>query len=70
MSNQVAKIKLNKVQLAEALMLPPQAQVLAAMVLDSELVLFIEHLGLPKGSVSMSSPEYTLDDLRKLGTDV
>jgi hypothetical protein len=66
----VAKIKLNKEQLKEALMLPPQAEVAAALVVDTELVLFIKHPDIPRNDGQSPAPVMTLSDIRCLAPEV
>lgn len=62
-----AKLKFGKGALAEALGFAPQTSILAATVYDGELVLYVEHPDLPQHDAMGSTPEVTLDDLRKLG---
>ena len=70
MTENVAKIKLNKDQLKEALMLPPNAEIAAALVVDTELVLFVKHPNIPKQTGQAPAPAMTLADIRCLAPEV
>lgn len=67
MSAKYAKIRLNRDQLKEELKLPPQAEIMAATVLDTDLVLFIRHPQAPELDERGATPELTLGDIRCLG---
>ena len=63
-------MRLNREQLKQELRLPPAAKILAATVLDTELVLFIEHPQAPDLDERGVTPELTLSEIRVLAPEV
>lgn len=64
----VVKVKLDKAQLKHELQLPPVAEVVAAMVNDTVLVLWIKHPQAPRrADESEATFEVELADIRTWG---
>lgn len=66
----VVKIKLSKEQLRDELRLPPAAEIMAATVMDTELIVWVKHPQAPGHNPDGTTPEFTLSDLRVLAPEV
>ena len=66
MTKNVAKVKLDKQQLKAELNLPSQAEILAALVVDTEIVLFVKHPALPGSPADEQTLNVSLDSIRAL----